>query len=309
MTATAQNATTQDVSSNHLIQTGGSLQPTESTPIVAGDIVSIHVYDDQELDQSHLRVTDSGAVPILLLDPVKVAGLTPGEAGAAIAQAYMAKKILLNAHIQVSVETISSSDVTVIGYVNGITGQTTGAAFPLPAPRPLLTVLAMAGGLSDRASRTVTIQRRVPQGARITVTLPVDANKDLDNDPTVFPGDIVVVPRAGLVYILGNVSHPQAVVMNEDGKITLMEALSQAGSPLPTASLRKVMLFRKGELAYKSQGINLGKILKGIDQDIALAPEDVIWVPFSFGKNILVNSAQIAAAVGSATASGIIYTH
>ena len=199
--------------------------------------------------------------------------------------------------------------MTVIGAVNGSTGTITGAAFPLTTPRHLLSVLAMAGGLNDKASRTVTIQRRDPGVPRLTVTLSLDANDDLDHNPLVFPGDTVVVPRAGYVYLLGNVSHAQAILMNEDGTLTLLQALSQAGGALPNSALGSVKLFRKSSDNYQSLPVNLGRILKGRQPDIPLKPLDAIYVPFSIGKNLLINGASITAALASAAATGIIYTH
>jgi polysaccharide export outer membrane protein len=97
--------------------------------------------------------------------------------------------------------------------------------------------------------------------------------------------------------------------MNENGGLSLMQALTDAGSTLPTSSLKNVMLFRKTDGLYHPLRVDVGRVLNGKDPDLRLDPQDVVWVPFSYGKNILVNGASIAAAIGSATASGIIYTH
>jgi polysaccharide export outer membrane protein len=125
----------------------------------------------------------------------------------------------------------------------------------------------------------------------------------------IYPGDTIVVPRAGIVYILGDVGLPHGVVMQENGEISLMQALSQAGSPLPNAGLKKVKIFRKADGQYQPLTVNLGMMTKGKIPDIQLKAEDVIWVPYSFGKNLMINGASIASAIGGATASGIIYTH
>ncbi len=191
----------------------------------------------------------------------------------------------------VTVEEYTSSEVTVFGYVVGAPGGvngTNGVTISLSSAKPLLTVLSMAGGLSDRASRTITIQRQDRTVMPFTVFIPNEPNEALKelNDTKVYPGDTLVVPRAGIVYILGNVGRPSGVIMNEDGKTTLMEALSQAGSPLPSAGLGKVMIFHKanGQYTPTALQVDLGKILHGKEPDIDLKPEDVIWVPFSFGQ-------------------------
>jgi polysaccharide export outer membrane protein len=69
------------------------------------------------------------------------------------------------------------------------------------------------------------------------------------------------------------------------------------------------MIFRKADGDYKQLKVNVGKISKGKDPDVALKAEDVIWVPFSYGKNILVNASSIIAALGSASTEGIIINH
>ena len=299
--------------------------PVDSLPITAGDTVSVHVFEIPDMDQLHLRVTDSGEIPLILLGAVKVAGLTPAAASQVIANAYMAKNYLRDAHVSVSIDDYtSSSSVTVYGFVNGggtlpgvsplISGglagsNMTGTTLPLDTPRPLLSVLAMAGGLNDRASHTITIKRRDPNIKPFSVRIPNDPDIALANDPLIYPGDIVVVPRAGIVYILGDVTQAHGVVMQEDGKITLMQALSQAGSPETNAKLSKLMIFRKTNGQYQSLKINLGDMVKGKIPDVDLMAEDVVWVPLSLGKNLLINGASILSAVGSATATGIIYSH
>jgi len=291
-------------------QAASSAPAAESLPIQPGDQIGIKVLGVPELDQPGLMVTDRGEVPLQLVGNVFVKGLTPAEAADKVASIYMQRSFLTDAHVAVRVESYSSSSsVSVFGYVIGATSTsgTTGIAVPISTPRPLLAVLSLAGGLSDRASRTVTIQRRDRSIAPFRVTLPNDPSLSQLDNTLIYPGDIVIVPRAGYVYVLGSVAHSSAVLMSEDGRISLMEALSQVGSPITSASLR-LTVFRKTDGRYQSMPVNLGKIVKGRQPDIELRAEDVIWVPFSFGKNLLVNGATITAALASASATGIIYT-
>jgi len=296
-------------------QTSSAMSPstasTDSLPIAPGDMVTIHVYDIPDMDEAHVRVTDTGEVPVLLLGEVKIAGLTPSQAGRVIANEYMRRNFLRAANVTVTLEDNSNSSVAVFGYVIGAsaTAGTKGITVPLSSAKPLLAVLAAAGGLADRASHTVTVQRRDLSTKPFTVFVPNDPSAALANQPLIYPGDILVVPRAGIVYILGDVGHPQAVVMDEDGGISMLEALTDAGSSLPSSSLSKVMIFRKADGKYHSLPVNVQDMVKGKAPDMQLMAEDVIYVPFSFGKNLMVNGASILAAVGSATASGIIYTH
>jgi polysaccharide export outer membrane protein len=285
----------------------------DSTAIIPGDMVTIHVFEAAELDQVHVRVTDTGEVTLLLAGPVKIGGLTAGEASKVIADIYVSKHFLRNASVAVTVDdtSLAAHAVTVFGYIGGSTsaGAANGLSIPLLAARPLMTVLSMAGGLNDRASHTVTVQRGDQSVKPFKVFLPNDPDQALANQPMIYPGDTIVVPRAGIVYILGDVGQPHGVVMQEDGQISLLQALSQAGSPLPSAGLAKIMIFRKDGGQYEHLPVNVGQMVKGKIPDIPLKSEDVVWVPFSFGKNILMNGTQIIAALGSAATTGIIYSH
>ena len=283
----------------------------DSMTILPGDVLSVHVLNVPELEQLHLRVTDQGDLPLMLLGSVSVAGLTPAAAAQKVAAAYRAQHMLRNTDVQITVDQFAAAEVTVLGYVVGqsVTSQTNGTLVPLTAPKPLLTVLSMAGGFNDRASRTVTIQRRDRRLAPFAIYLPNDPMQAIANDVLIYPGDMVMVPRAGIVYVLGNVGRPSAVYMNEDGRLNLMEALSQGGSTLPNSALRNVMIFHWNAGQYTKLHVNVGKIIKGEAQSPDLSPRDVIWVPFSYAKNTLISGAQIVAAVSSATATGIVYTH
>lgn len=295
-------------------QTGNARQAEmlkDSLLIQSGDYVSTRVLNDSDLNQIHVRVTDRGMIPLPLIGEVEVGGMTPGQAGEAISRVYVEKNILVDAHVAVSVEPQVSAQVAVLGYVNGAIGSpsgTSGVSLTLTAPRSLLAVLASAGGFSIQASRTVQILRRGSSVPALSVYLPNDPVQAAQHDVLIYPGDTIMVPRAGIVYVLGDVNRAAGVIMNEDGHLSLLEAISQVGSTIPSAGLKHVMIFRKGLGQYRSLSVNMGRIVKGRDPDVALEPEDAIWVPFSYGKNLLVNGAAIAAAVGSATATGVIYT-
>ena len=66
-----------------------------------------------------------------------------------------------------------------------------------------------------------------------------------DADVTVQPGDTVHVDRAGIVYVLGGVTRPGGYMMQEDGKMTVLEALSMANGTLLTAEVNKIFLLRR----------------------------------------------------------------
>ena len=121
----------------------------------------------------------------------------------------------------------------------------------------------------------------------------------------VSPGDTIVVPKAGIVYVLGDVNHPGGYLMtNNESKMTLLEALALAGGVSKTAKQNHARLIRKeGSATYLDRQFSIGDLQEGKTPDIAMQPGDVIYVPFSFGRNLAIFGAGSIAA--AATSAGI----
>ena len=66
----------------------------------------------------------------------------------------------------------------------------------------------MAGGLTPYASKSVSITHRAPPWDTVTVNLAGTRGDELQNDVEVQPGDRIVVLRAGVVYVIGDVGKP-----------------------------------------------------------------------------------------------------
>ena len=153
-----------------------NVEAVDSLLLSPGDQITVHVLDVPDLDQAHLRVTDLGEVPLLFIGSIKVQGLTPGKAAAEVASAYVARNVLRLPNIQITVDSYAAANVTVFGHIVGqsITSQVRGISIPLVTPRPLLAVLAMAGGFAATASRPVTIQRHDSAAPPLKVCVPND---------------------------------------------------------------------------------------------------------------------------------------
>ena len=122
----------------------------------------------------------------------------------------------------------------------------------------------------------------------------------------VYPGDTVVVPKAGIVYILGDVNRPGGIVMdNNSSEMTLLQALAMAGGVARTAKQGHAKLLHKDGTGYKETQLSLGDIQNGKQQDIALAAGDVLYVPFSYAKNVAVSGSS---GIISSLSSAVVYT-
>ena len=278
---------------NHPPEPSSSPVAPESLLIGPGDLLRITVLRESELDQ-HTRVLDSGVITLALAGDVVVQGLTPAEAAARIAAKYRDGKFLLHPEVSVFVEEYSAEPVTVLGEV-GHPG-----ALHLAAPRTLIDVLSLAGGLTAIADRHIVIQRGGQNPERIHVFLSNRADDALNADVLVRPGDTVLVPKAGIVYVLGDVAHPGGYVMQNDSRLTVLEAIALAAGASKTASERKVRLVRNIDGRSVSLDLPLRDMERGRQPDVPLQANDVLYVPFSLAKNISLGIADITAAASSA---------
>ena len=271
----------------------------ETLLIGAGDALHLQVYDTPEMEQ-RARVTDAGEIPVSFVGNVRVAGLTPGEASHLIEQKLIEREVMLHPQVTLRVDAYATQNASVMGQV------LKPGSYEIDTRRKVIDVLAMAGGLTDIADRHITIERRGDPGRKIDFFYSNEAGKALAADPMVYPGDIVVVPKAAVVYVLGDVLKPGGYAMStNNSKITALEALALAGSPNRTASVSNSELVRKTPTGVQEIKLPIGAMEKGKAPDLALLPDDVIYVPFSFLRNVAVNGQSILASATSA----VVYAH
>lgn len=268
-------------------------QSQETLLIGPGDMLRVQVFDTPELEQ-HARVTDAGEIPLSLVGAVKVLGLTPANAALAVEKTLVERHLLLHPHVQVTVEEYATQKVTILGEVKG------PGAYPINTPRSVLDVLALAGGLTDMADRKLLIERH-GTGEKVSYFLSNTANVAVDTSLTVFPGDKLVVPKAGIVYVLGDVARPGGYTMtNNEGQISVVELVARAGGTNHSAVPSHAKLIRKTEQGFVETPLPLSAMQKGKHADQTLQANDVIYVPFSYLRNFGMEASGIAASVGSA---------
>ena len=268
--------------------------PAESLTIGCGDLLHVQVYDTSELDQ-RAHVDDAGNVPLLFLGSIAVRGKTPGEAGQAIAAEMKSKHLMSHPEVTVFIEQYATQGVVVSGEVERPGNYT------IQTPRSVIDVLSLAGGLNAFADRHLVIRRAGAVPERIDYFVSNDPSRQLAADLIIRPGDTILVPRVGFVYILGDVGRPGGYPLaSNDTHLTLLQALANAGSPNKTAVLSGIRLLRKSGEAYTEIAIHPHKIEKGKEPDPLLLANDVVIVPFSYAKNFVLNGTSVAASLGSA---------
>jgi polysaccharide export outer membrane protein len=282
-----------------LALTSGLTAQKETLLIGPGDLLHLLVYDTPEMEQ-RARVTDAGNIPFSFLGSVAVAGLTPEQAAEQIEKRLVAAGVMLHPQVTVRVEAYATQNASVMGQV-----QKPGV-YEIDTPRKVVDVLALAGGLTNLADRHITIQRFGHEKEKVEYFYSNEASTALSHDPLVYPGDTVVVPTAEVVYVLGDVAKPGGYPINtNNSRITVLQAIALAGYANHTASVGRSKLVRQSDGRVEEINLEVGAMEKGKKPDVALLPDDVVYVPFSFARNVGINGQGILASVASAA----VYIH
>jgi polysaccharide export outer membrane protein len=152
------------------------------------DVLSVTFWREQEMS-GEVTVRPDGMITLPLLGDVKAAGLRPEELREYVQKA--ASRYLADANVTVAVRQINSRKVFITGQV----GQP--GAYPLPGPRTVMQVIALAGGLNEYAdAKNISIMRN--QGGQVRTFKfnyrEVSKGRRLEQNIQLQPGDTVVVP-------------------------------------------------------------------------------------------------------------------
>ncbi len=252
--------------------------PAPVIQIASGDLVEISVYGIPELKQE-LRVSASGHISLPLVGAIQIAGSSSEQAEKLIAQRLLEGGFLNNPHVSVFVKEYATQGVSILGEV------AKPGIYPLLGSRRLFDAVSAAGGLTERAGRLVSITRRDrPQEPQL-VNLSRDPAQQSTSNVEILPGDTIVVSKAGVVYVVGEVRRPSGFVMDKNDSMTVLQAVALAEGTTSTASLDSARLIRKTENGHLDIPVPLKKILAGKEPDRPLQAEDILFVPGSLGKS------------------------
>jgi len=246
-----------------------------------GDLLDLSVFDVPELVLK-VRVDISGCVSLAFLGDVKLAGMTVGNAQRLIARELVARQLVKDPRVSIFIEEFATQGITVYGEVNA------PGIYPLMGPHHLYDVISAAGGLTLKSGRTVTVLHAGQSDHPEVVAL---ANINATENPLehanvpIYPGDTIVVSKAGIVYVLGEVNKPGAFLMEDNTSISVLKATALAGGTTKLASLKGSLILRKSFAGTTQTRIPLDKIYHGKAQDLQLHAEDIVFVPLSNVRN------------------------
>jgi polysaccharide biosynthesis/export protein len=265
----------------------------ESLLIGPGDLLQVDVMETPEMEQQ-VRVTDGGAVSLAYIGSVEVGGLTPTDAAATIQKALIDKKVMRQPQVTVRVQEYATQDVSILGQVR------TPGTYAITTPQTILKVLSLAGGLTETADRNVTVKRS-KSAEQVRYYVSNDAEQALSDLIMVYPGDTILVSRASMVYVMGDVNRPGGyAIATNDERLSVLQVIAMAGSANKTAVQSHVRLIRNTEHGQIELPVHLDAIQKGKQADIFLQANDILYVPFSWMKNVVMSSSSIAATTAGA---------
>ena len=281
------------------VTTAQETKPTEAPAsaqseryrIGPGDVLEVRVYNRPQLSRDAVRVEGNGMIRMPLIEgDIQAACKTEGELAKEISTRYA--RYYRNLPVDVFIKEYHAREVALIGAVNE------QGRYQMQRHIRLLELLTFAKGPSERAGQTINIVRAPrtdvceqdsssKQEGLISLRLNDTLRGDEAANPFVEAGDIVTIPEAEQVYVVGNVYAPKSLPLKES--LTVSRAIAMAGGPLRDSKTDRVHIVRHSSLAGGKSEIyvNLTAIARKKEDDLLLQANDIIEVPESTGKSLI----------------------
>jgi polysaccharide biosynthesis/export protein len=302
---------------------------TRESRIGPDDLLNITIFEAPELN-STVRVSARGEISLQLLGAVHAAGLTPRELESVL-RGQLRQTYMKDPHVGVFVQELQSHPVSVVGAVKmpgvfQIRGTKTvievlsmaegladdagdtvlimhGAEYaesissngPDPAVAGIDSVPPPREVFANYNSSQPTTAEKKGEIEEISLKKLLESADSALNVP-VRPGDIVKVPRAGIVYVVGEVHKPGGFVLQNNESISVLQAVALAEGPTHTSAISQARIIRTDPATGKRTEIpmNLGKIFSSKAPDTFLQPKDIVFVPNSAAKSVLYRGSEAA---------------
>jgi polysaccharide biosynthesis/export protein len=278
-----------------------------------GDEITVHSLQMKEMTDKTFRLDQEGQASLPLIGRVRLSGCTVVQAEELLIGRL--KKFYIMPDAELDVSALHPESVSVIGAVgtpgiHQIKGRTT-----------LLDALSAAGGVRGDAGPVVTITRRPAEGpiehasartmisgesrAEIDLKTLLEARNPREN-VLVRPHDVISIPQAQVVYVIGNVRHPGGFPLGGKSDLSIIQALALAEGLDPRAAPDRARILRRRNGTEQQIAVNLKRVLVGKAEDLMLLPNDILFVPNSAAKAITNRTIEAAVQIGTGVA---IFAH
>ncbi len=313
--------------------------PADDYRIGPEDLLNISVFEATELNRT-VRVSAAGEISLPLLGGIRAAGLTPHSLESVLEE-LLRRTYMKDPHVSVFVQEMQSHPVSVFGAVKqpgvfqirgaktlvemlsmaqGLAEDAGDTVLVMRATEPNAASPADPVERDSSAARTNASDHSGPdtkdsEAPPSSSPLPDVKTTEINlksllesGDPRfnalVYPGDVVKVTRAGIVYVVGEVKKPGGFQLKTNENISVLQALALAEGLTRTSAKNQARIIRTDEASGKRAEIplNLDKILAGKASDPLLQPKDIVFVPNSTGRSAVYRGLEAAISVGTGVA-------
>jgi polysaccharide export outer membrane protein len=270
------------------------------TPIGVGDVLEISVPEMRELAKRTVRVAGDGNVALPFVGTIRAAGKTEEQIRGDIAERLGA--LMYDPQVSVFVREYHSRQVAVLGSVGR-----PGTYLPTSGNDTILDMIATARGITDEGARQVVfIPHEISEKPEAKAAIarvsehpadvaelqgmlrnvePIVLNlRDMTARTTelvlsvpVRPGDVLIIPEAGKVYLQGWVNKAGPYDITRD--LTMLSVVAAAGGPSFPADMEAARLIRAGVDGDKQLfDVDLQAIASGARPDVYVQNGDVIEI-------------------------------
>jgi polysaccharide export outer membrane protein len=244
-----------------------------------------------------LTVAGDGSITLPLIGRTVVAGLRAEELQHRLREQL--KAFINEPNVSVSLAVPQSRHISVIGAVNQ------PGVRVIQGCNTLIDAISQAGGLRQDAGNTIKITRpAAPKAANANALEPQSTTgtefevrdirvSDLleahrpETNILVQPNDVISIPRAQMVYVVGAVQKAGGFVISERDNISVLQALSLAGglasAPAPQHSR---ILHGSGSTNRTEIAVDVKGILNGKRPDMLLQPDDILFIPTNMSQKV-----------------------
>ena len=280
-----------------------------------GDIVTVRVIDVDEFAPQNLapvRIDDRGDIRLPIVGRIHAAGSTAQQMEDVICQSLL--KVMNDPDVTVALMEAKSHPISVLGAVRN------PGVYQITGRETIVEALSIAGGLSPDAGNSVRITRPVHSGVLKLTNVSRDPSDEFyvgdlnlralmdaklpKENIELLAEDVITVPKADLVYVVGAVQRPGGFVLSEKEHMSVLQALSLAQGLDHLAATKNARILHQAESGGERSEVpvNLQQILAGQAKDVALGANDILFVPTSATKNVAVRTLETAIQLGTGIA-------
>jgi polysaccharide export outer membrane protein len=270
------------------------------------------VVESDEINGKMYRVDEKGNLDLPMIGSLRAAGLTVHQVESEVAGKL--RVYIREPQVTVFLSEMRSQPVSVLGAVNA------PGVHQLQGHKTLIEMLSMAGGLRQDAGYRIKITRHIEWG-----TIPV---KNAATDPTgqfsvaevslkglmeasspgdnvaIFPNDVITVPVAEMIYVIGDVKKSGGFVLGERNHVTVLQALAMAEGldQAAKASEARILRVTPGSDTRAELVVDLKRILAGQATDVAMLSNDILFVPTNGFKRLGARTLESMFSIGTGLA-------